>query len=545
DHPRRATLLPPTARRRGGRAADAARGAGAGGRARPRRAVPLRPRDRRRAARRRRVRVGGAGRDAEARRRPEGWAAGGPDGARPAQAEPDGDLARRRAHLRPADPRPGRPHGRAGAGRELDDLAGRTGLHLQAPPGRHVPRRDAAEGKRRQVQFRAAGRPGDGLDERRRPRLGRFGRGAGRRDGGPEPGGAGRLAAGGAGRSELHRDVGGVRQGEQQRRLPDRDGDGAVHLRGVHPEHPGHPGQEPDLLGGGPAVRRRAGADDRLRRHLADDGGGDRDGRHDRVRAAARHRDSGAGREPPAGRGVQHQHPVHRLQPDAGAIHQPARAAGDRRGRRPGGDAGADRLRPGHADRDPLPARFLGGAAAGGSAGGRRSGAATDGRSGFPRRLPDDDHLLVAVLVPVERGGRAPGAAEPDRDRGRAESGRERDDDRAGLRRQGVRHRRHRRERLRRPPRADAELQGGRGGQLHGLREPAGRRAGRPRDRRYRPGAAGRDLPGDPAPPAPGSAVGLPLCRQPVRGAAKRCDGLRAHPDRQQPRAAADLAGSV
>ena len=72
--------------------------------------------------------------------------------------------------------------------------------------------------------------------------------------------------------------------------------------------------------------------------------------------------------------------------------------------------------------------------------------------AGHRRRVQHDHHLLVAVLVPVERGRRPPGAAAADRHRGGAEPGRERDHGRAGLRpsHEGLRYCRNRRERLRR-----------------------------------------------------------------------------------------------
>ena len=60
--------------------------------------------------------------------------------------------------------------------------------------------------------------------------------------------------------------------------------------------------------------------------------------------------------------------------------------------------------------------------------------------------------------------------------------------------------------------------------------------------RRHRPGRADRDLPGDPADPARGPALGQPLHRQPVRGDEERRQGLRPHPDRLEHRAAADVA---
>ena len=52
----------------------------------------------------------------------------------------------------------------------------------------------------------------------------------------------------------------------------------------------------------------------------------------------------------------------------------------------------------------PLPARFLGGAATGGAPAGRRASQSADGRGRTCRRVQHDHHLLVAVLVPVERG---------------------------------------------------------------------------------------------------------------------------------------------
>ncbi|CAA9532756.1 MAG: ABC transporter, substrate-binding protein (cluster 5, nickel/peptides/opines), partial [uncultured Thermomicrobiales bacterium] len=493
--------------------------------------------------------AGAPGCDAEAGRHPEGRAPGRPVGPRPPPPDADRDLARHRARLQPAAHDQPRPHRRPRAGRgDAGDLRRRPDLHLHAAPGRHVPPagQPAAGGERRRRLLRAVA--GAGVGGGQRPRLGRYHHRPGRRDGRDHPQAAGRLDPADPG--HLQRDH--LRPGDdrgERRPLPGRGRDRAVPLRRVRPQHPGRPREEPRVLGGGAALPRRPRDDLRLGGHPADERDHYRRGRLRRVRAAARHRPDGGRRRDRPGRRREHEHPVHRLQPHQAAAGQPPRPPGDRGRDRPEHDPRAGDLRPRHPDGGALPADLLGGAERGDPGPGRRARQAADGRGRLRRRSQDVDHVLVPVLVPVGAGAGGPGAAQADRDRRRAEPGRDRDDDRGRPQRRpgaaDLRDRGHRHQRPHRPGRGGEQLQDRRERQPGVLQQPAGRRADRPGDGGDRRRRADRDLPGDPADPAPRPAVDQPVRRQPVRGDAVRRQGLRPRRDRDERGAQADLAGPV
>ena len=167
--------------------------------------------------------------------------------------------------------------------------------------------------------------------------------------------------------------------------------------------------------------------------------------------------------------------------------------------------------------------------------------------AGSRRRVQHDHHLLVAVLVPVERGRRPPGAVAADRHRGRVEPGRERDDGRSGLRWHETYDIAVTGESAYVDPNTLIlpNFKSGRERQLRQLLQPGGRRADRAGDRYHRSGRAGQDLPGDSDDPSRGSPLDQPLRRQPVRGDEDQRQGLRPHPDRLQHRLPHDVDRGV
>ena len=191
---------------------------------------------------------------------------------------------------------------------------------------------------------------------------------------------------------------------EERRPLPGRGRHRAVHLRRVRAEHPRRPREEPELLGGGAALPRRHRDDDRLGGHLAHHRRRHRHGRLHRVRPAARHRPA-RGDEPIALAGDANTNiRFIGFNLTQGAVQQPARPPGDRHGRRPRARSSSPAVF-GHgtpttalfpptywaALQQEIPPPDVEGAKA------------ADGRGRVRRRLRDDDHLLVAVLLPLER----------------------------------------------------------------------------------------------------------------------------------------------